>query len=33
MTELYRTVCSHQDDIRIPTNLRGVLDGFMKSGQ
>lgn len=32
MTALYRTVCKHQDDIRIPANLKGVLDGFMKSG-
>lgn len=33
MTALYKTICSHQDDIRIPANLKGVLDGFMKSGQ
>lgn len=33
MTDLYRTVCNHQDDIRIPANLKEVLDEFMKSGQ
>lgn len=33
ITTLYRTVCNHQDDIRIPANLKVVLDGFMKSGQ
>jgi len=31
MSALYRTVYRHRDDIRIPENLKGILDEFMKS--
>lgn len=30
MKSLYRTIMKHQNDIRIPVTLKGILDDFMK---